>query len=60
MPGIATTSIMAFLAVAGEVAAEKLQVRGLGVVSMAVSLLDELQLLDQATFEKRLRLELAM
>lgn len=55
----ATTAAMAFLGVVGEVAAEKAQARGLGVGSMAVGLLDELQLLDQATFEKRLRLELA-
>lgn len=54
----ATTAAMAFLGVVGEVAGEKVQARGLGVGSMAVSLLDELQLLDQATFEKRLRVEL--
>lgn len=55
----ATTSAMAFLGVAGEVAAEKIQAHGLGVGSMAVSLLDELQLLDQTTFDKRLKMELA-
>ncbi|MFC5523109.1 hydroxyethylthiazole kinase [Polaromonas jejuensis] len=55
----ATTAAMAFLGVVGEVAAEKVQAHGLGVGSMAVSLLDELQLLEQATFETRLRLELA-
>lgn len=55
----ATTSAMALLGVAGEVAAEKTQARGLGVGSMAVQLLDELQLLDQATFESRLKLQLA-
>jgi hydroxyethylthiazole kinase len=55
----ATTAAMAFLGVVGEVAAEKVQARGLGVGSMAVSLLDELQLLDQATFQTRLKLELA-
>jgi hydroxyethylthiazole kinase len=54
----ATTSAMAFLGVVGEVAAEKTQARGLGVGSMAVSLLDEIQLLDQPTFEDRLKLEL--
>jgi hydroxyethylthiazole kinase len=54
----ATTAAMAFLGIAGEVAAEKTQARGLGVGSMAVQLLDELQLLDQATFESRLKLEL--
>lgn len=55
----ATTAAMAFLGVVGEVAAEKTQARGLGVGSLAVSLLDELQLLDQSTFEQRLKLELA-
>jgi hydroxyethylthiazole kinase len=55
----ATTAAMAFLGVAGEVAAEKTQARGLGVGSMAVQLLDELQLLDQPAFESRLKLELA-
>lgn len=56
----ATTSAMAFLGVAGEIAAEKTQATGLGVGSMAVSLLDELQLMEQATFEARLKLEVAM
>lgn len=55
----ATTAAMAWLGVAGEVAAEKVQARGLGVGSLAVSLLDELQLLDQATFAQRLKLEVA-
>ena len=55
----ATTAAMAYLGVVGEVAAEKTQARGLGVGSLAVRLLDELQLLDQATFEQRLKLELA-
>jgi hydroxyethylthiazole kinase len=55
----ATTAAMALLGVAGVVAFEKTQVRGLGVGSMAVSLLDELQLLDQATFEQRLKMESA-
>ena len=54
----ATTSAMALLGVVGEVAAQKTQARGLGVGSMAVCLLDELQLLDQLTFEGRLKLEL--
>jgi hydroxyethylthiazole kinase len=55
----ATTAAMAFLGVAGEVAAEKTQTRGLGVGSMAVQLLDELQLLEQPAFESRLKLKLA-
>jgi hydroxyethylthiazole kinase len=41
----------------GEVAAEKSQARGLGVGSMAALWLDELQLLDEATFKQRLKLE---
>ncbi len=53
----ATTAAMALLGVAGEVAAEKTQARGLGVGSMAVALIDELQLLDASTFTQRLRLE---
>lgn len=56
----ATTSAMAFLGVAGEIAAEKTQARGLGIGSMAVSLLDELQLMEQAAFKARLKLEVAM
>jgi hydroxyethylthiazole kinase len=56
----ATTAAMAFLGVAGEVAAEKTQARGLGVGSMAVQLLDELQLLDQSLcLTSRLKLKLA-
>ena len=55
----ATTSAMAFIGVAGEIAAEKTEARGLGIGSMAVSLLDELQLMEQASFEARLKLEVA-
>jgi hydroxyethylthiazole kinase len=55
----ATVAAMAFLGVVGEVAAEKVMARGLGVGSLQMALLDELQLLDQATFEARLKLEVA-
>ncbi|MDO8252540.1 MAG: hydroxyethylthiazole kinase, partial [Rhodoferax sp.] len=55
----ATVAAMALLGVAGEVAAEKVMARGCGVGSMQMALLDELQLLDQATFEQRLKLEVA-
>lgn len=55
----ATTAAMAYLGVVGEVAAEQAQARGQGVGSMAVGLLDALQLLDQTTFEQRLKLEVA-
>jgi hydroxyethylthiazole kinase len=53
----ATVSAMALLGVVGEVAAEKATVRKQGVGSMQVLMLDELQLLDQATFEARLKME---
>lgn len=53
----ATTAAMALLGVAGEVAAEKTQADGAGVGSMAARLLDELQLIDRDTFERRLRME---
>lgn len=53
----ATVSAMALMGLAGEIAAEKAVVRKQGVGSMATLLLDELQLLDQATFDARLRME---
>ncbi|MET0312670.1 MAG: hydroxyethylthiazole kinase [Burkholderiaceae bacterium] len=53
----ATTSAMALLGVAGEVAAEKAQAAGQGVGSMQALLLDALQLLERAEFERRLKLE---
>jgi hydroxyethylthiazole kinase len=53
----ATTAAMALMGLTGEVAAEKSQARGLGVGSMAALWLDELQLLDEATFKQRLKLE---
>lgn len=55
----ATVSAMAYLGVVGEVAAEKAIAKGLGVGSMQAGLLDELQLLDQATFLQRLRMEVS-
>ena len=55
----ATTVAMALLGVAGEVAAEQAQAAGRGVGSMQALLLDALQLIDQGTFERRLRLEVA-
>ena len=53
----ATVAAMALLGVAGEIAAEKVIARGQGVGSMQSVLLDELQLLDQTTFEQRLTLD---
>jgi hydroxyethylthiazole kinase len=52
----ATTSAMALMAIAGEIAAEQAQAQGQGVGTMAALLLDQLQLLDEATFLRRLRL----
>jgi hydroxyethylthiazole kinase len=53
----ATVSAMALMGVVGEVAAEKATVRRQGVGSMQTLMLDELQLLDEATFAQRLKLE---
>ena len=53
----ATTAAMALMSIAGEVAAEKAQAAGQGVGSMAALLLDELQLLNEATFTSRLKLQ---
>lgn len=55
----ATTAAMALLGVAGEIAAERAQAAGQGVGSMQALLLDALQLLDAAEFQRRLRLEVA-
>jgi hydroxyethylthiazole kinase len=55
----ATVAAMAYLGVVGEVAAEKIIAQGLGVGSMQAALLDQLQLLDQSTFEHRLKLTIA-
>jgi len=55
----ATVAAMALLGVVGEVAAEKVIACGRGVGSLQMALLDELQLLDQSTFEQRLKLEVA-
>lgn len=52
----ATVSAMALMGLAGEIAAEKAISRQQGVGSMAALMLDELQLLDEATVLKRLRL----
>jgi hydroxyethylthiazole kinase len=53
----ATVSAMALMGVVGEVAAEKATVRRQGVGTMQTLMLDELQLLDEATFAQRLKLE---
>lgn len=53
----ATTSAMALMGLAGEVATERAQSNQTGVGHMAAHLLDALQLLDEATFMQRVRLE---
>lgn len=53
----ATVSAMALIGLAGEIAAEKSIARKQGVGSMQIAMLDELQLLDQPTFEQRLKLQ---
>ena len=53
----ATTSAMALMALAGEVAADDAQRAGRGVGTMGAGMLDALQLLDRATFDQRLRME---
>lgn len=55
----ATAAAMAYLGVAGEVAAERTIAAGGGVGSFQVALLDAVQLLDADTFAARLRLEVA-
>jgi hydroxyethylthiazole kinase len=52
----ATVSAMAYLGVVGEVATDAVQANGQGVGSLQMALLDQLQLLDEATFAQRLKL----
>ena len=52
----ATVSAMAYLGVVGEVAAQAVRAKGQGVGSLQMALLDQLQLLDEATFVQRLKL----
>jgi len=56
----ATVSAMAYLGVVGEVAAAQVIAQGRGVGSLQTSLLDQLQLLDQVTFESQLNLTVAV
>ena len=55
----ATTSAMAWMGLAGELAAERAQAQGQGVGSMAAYLLDALQLLDAQSFAQGLQLHIA-
>ena len=52
----ATVSAMAYLGVVGEVAAQAVRAKGQGVGSLQMALLDQLQLLEEATFVQRLKL----
>jgi hydroxyethylthiazole kinase len=52
----ATVSAMAYLGVVGEVAAEQVMAHGCGVGSLQIALLDQLQLLDQASFAARVKM----
>ena len=54
----ATVAAMAYVGVAGEIATERAARLGQGVGSMQSHVLDALQLLEQAEFEHRLRLEI--
>ena len=56
----ATVSAMAYLGVAGEVATQAVQANGQGVGSLQIALLDQLQLLDEATFLGRLKLNVSL
>ena len=53
----ATLAAMAVLGVVGELAAERTQAAGAGVGRMQIELLDGLQLLDEAGFRSRLKLQ---
>lgn len=54
----ATLAAMAYLGVVGEVAALAVQTKGQGVGSMQIAMLDQLQLLDQATFLQWLKMDI--
>lgn len=56
-PWRATLAAMAVLGVVGELAAERTQAAGAGVGRMQIELLDGLQLLDEAGFRSRLKLQ---
>ena len=58
-PWRATVASMAYLGVAGQLAAERAISLGQGVGSMQAHLLDILQLMDEATFVQTVRMEQA-
>ena len=55
----ATVAGMSWMGVAGEMAAEQAQARGAGVGTMAVLMLDALQLLTEAEFAQRVKVAVA-
>jgi hydroxyethylthiazole kinase len=57
-PFRATVAAMALFGLAGELAIEELHARAHGFGGLPAALIDTLQLLDQTTFERRLKLEL--
>jgi len=57
-PFRATVAAMALFGVAGELAVEELHARAHGFGGLPAALIDTLQLLDQTTFERRLKLDL--
>lgn len=52
----ATVSAMAYWGVVGEVATQVIQTQGHGVGSLQTAMLDQVQLMDQPEFERRLKL----
>jgi hydroxyethylthiazole kinase len=58
-PFRATVAAMALFGIAGELAVEELHARAHGVGGLQTGLIDSLQLLDETTFVRRLKLELA-
>lgn len=52
----ATVSAMAYWGVVGEVATQVIQTQGQGVGSLQTAMLDQVQLMDQPEFERRLKL----
>jgi len=55
----ATLASMAYLGVVGEVATEQVQAQSGGVGSLQIALLDQLQLMDEATFNSRLKMQIS-
>jgi hydroxyethylthiazole kinase len=53
----ATVAAMALLSIAGEMAAEAIRARGAGLGSLPAAMIDQIQLMDEAPFTARLRLE---